>query len=58
MPRAGTLALMPALTFAATAQAALWAGLTPLIGDIEPSCWISIPHRRRRCSRATAIGWA
>lgn len=43
MPRAGTLALMPALTFAATAQAALWAGLTPLIGDIEPSCWISDP---------------
>ena len=43
MPRAGTLALMPALTFAATPQAALWAGLTPLIGDIEPSCWISDP---------------
>ena len=43
MPRAGTLALMPALTFAATAQAALWAGLTPLIGDIELSCWISDP---------------
>lgn len=43
MPRAGTLALMPALTFAATAQAALWAGLTPLIGDIEPSRWISDP---------------
>ncbi|WP_294312632.1 DegT/DnrJ/EryC1/StrS family aminotransferase [uncultured Sphingomonas sp.] len=43
MPRAGTLALMPALTFAATAQAALWAGLTPLIGDIESSRWISDP---------------
>ncbi|AOW22984.1 aminotransferase DegT [Sphingomonas melonis TY] len=43
MPRAGTLALMPALTFAATAQAALWAGLTPLLGDIEPSYWISDP---------------
>ncbi|WP_426256554.1 DegT/DnrJ/EryC1/StrS family aminotransferase [Sphingomonas sp. DC2300-3] len=43
MPRAGTLALMPALTFAATAQAALWAGLTPLLGDIEPSRWIADP---------------
>lgn len=43
MPRAGTLALMPALTFAATAQAALWAGLTPLIGDVEPVRWTSDP---------------
>lgn len=32
-------ALMPALTFAATAQAALWAGLTPLICDIDPDDW-------------------
>ena len=39
--RAGTggLVLMPALTFAATAQAALWAGLTPLICDIAPDAW-------------------
>ena len=43
MPRPGTLALMPALTFAATAQAALWAGLTPLIGDIEPRSWTLDP---------------
>ena len=42
-PRAGTLALMPALTFAATAQAAIWAGLTPLICDIEPDGWTSDP---------------
>jgi dTDP-4-amino-4,6-dideoxygalactose transaminase len=34
------LALMPALTFAATAQAALWAGLTPLVCDIEPDSWV------------------
>ena len=36
---AGRFALMPALTFAATAQAALWAGLTPLICDIDPADW-------------------
>lgn len=42
-PRPGTLALMPALTFAATAQAALWAGLTPLICDIEPDGWTADP---------------
>ncbi len=38
-PKPGTLALMPALTFAATAQAAAWAGLTPLICDIDPDDW-------------------
>ncbi len=38
-PKQGTLALMPALTFAATAQAAAWAGLTPLICDIDPDDW-------------------
>jgi len=42
-PRAGTLALMPALTFAATAQAAIWSGLTPLICDIEPDGWTADP---------------
>lgn len=35
----GAFALMPALTFAATAQAAIWAGLTPLICDIDPQDW-------------------
>ncbi|MBD8619323.1 DegT/DnrJ/EryC1/StrS family aminotransferase [Sphingomonas sp. CFBP 13728] len=38
-PKPGTLALMPAMTFAATAQAAAWAGLTPLICDIDPDDW-------------------
>ncbi len=33
------LALMPAFTFAATAHAALWAGLTPLLGDCDPDDW-------------------
>ncbi|WP_271299593.1 DegT/DnrJ/EryC1/StrS family aminotransferase [Sphingomonas sp. CV7422] len=44
-PRADSLALMPALTFAATAQAALWAGLTPLICDIEPDGWTADPRQ-------------
>lgn len=35
----GGLCIMPALTFAATAQAALWAGLTPLIVDIDANGW-------------------
>ena len=38
-PKPGTLAVMPALTFAATAQAAYWAGLTPLVVDIDPADW-------------------
>lgn len=37
--RPGALALMPALTFAATAQAAIWAGLTPLVCDIDAQDW-------------------
>jgi dTDP-4-amino-4,6-dideoxygalactose transaminase len=32
-------ALMPSFTFAATAQAALWNGLTPLFCDIDPETW-------------------
>jgi dTDP-4-amino-4,6-dideoxygalactose transaminase len=34
-------ALMPSFTFAATAQAALWNGLTPLFCDIDPDSWAS-----------------
>ncbi|HEX4506348.1 MAG TPA: DegT/DnrJ/EryC1/StrS family aminotransferase [Alphaproteobacteria bacterium] len=33
-------ALMPSFTFAATAQAALWNGLTPLFCDIDPETWV------------------
>ncbi|GGG35997.1 aminotransferase DegT [Caldovatus sediminis] len=36
----GRYALMPSFTFAATAQAAIWAGLTPLFCDIEPDTWL------------------
>ncbi|WP_203308700.1 DegT/DnrJ/EryC1/StrS family aminotransferase [Sphingomonas beigongshangi] len=47
-PAPGTLALMPAMTFAATAQAAIWAGLTPLIVDIEPDGWSIDPATEER----------
>lgn len=33
-------ALMPSFTFAATAQAALWCGLTPLLCDVDPKTWL------------------
>jgi dTDP-4-amino-4,6-dideoxygalactose transaminase len=33
-------ALMPSFTFAATAHAALWNGLTPLLCDIDPDTWL------------------
>ena len=39
----GLFALVPALTFAATAQAAVWAGMVPLIHDIDPDTWASDP---------------
>jgi len=40
-PRSGTgaFALMPSFTFAAAAHAAEWAGLTPLLCDIDPGDW-------------------
>lgn len=36
-------ALMPSFTFAATAHAALWCGLTPLLCDIDPDTWLPCP---------------
>lgn len=38
-PLSGKLAMMPAFTFAATGQAAEWAGLTPLLVDSDPDDW-------------------
>lgn len=35
----GRYAVMPSFTFAATPQAALWAGLTPYFVDIDPETW-------------------
>ena len=51
-PPPGTLALMPALTFAATAQAAAWAGLTPLVCDIDPDTWEASPVHEEALLRA------
>jgi dTDP-4-amino-4,6-dideoxygalactose transaminase len=39
-PKGQRYALMPSFTFAATAQAAIWAGLTPLFCDIDPETWL------------------
>jgi dTDP-4-amino-4,6-dideoxygalactose transaminase len=50
-PRPGTLAIMPALTFAATAQAAYWAGLTPLVVDIDPADWSAAEAAEERLLR-------
>ena len=36
----GRYALMPSFTFAATAHAALWCGLTPLLCDIDRETWL------------------
>jgi dTDP-4-amino-4,6-dideoxygalactose transaminase len=56
----GFFALVPALTFAATAQAAVWAGLVPLIHDIDPDNWASDPAieevlLRRHAGRIAAL---
>lgn len=45
--RSPAYALMPAFTFAATAQAALWCGLTPLLCDIDPASWVACPDAER-----------
>lgn len=47
-----TYALMPAFTFAATAQAAIWAGLTPLLCDIDPRTWLACPKSEAELCRA------
>lgn len=39
----GKFVLMPCFTFAATAHAALWCGLTPLLCDIHPMNWAADP---------------
>jgi dTDP-4-amino-4,6-dideoxygalactose transaminase len=56
----GYLALVPAMTFAATAQAAVWAGLTPLIHDVDPETWsadaaIEEDLLRRHAGRVAAL---
>ncbi|WEK43778.1 MAG: DegT/DnrJ/EryC1/StrS family aminotransferase [Candidatus Sphingomonas colombiensis] len=44
----GRYAVMPAMTFAATAQAAWWAGLTPLVCDIDPTDWTACAAAEER----------
>ena len=44
----GGLALMPAFTFAAAAQAAEWCGLTPLLADIDPGDWAMCAQAEER----------
>ena len=48
---AGRMALMPALTFAATAQSAWWAGLVPLICDVAADDWGACPRDEERLLR-------
>lgn len=55
-PKQGTLALMPALTFAATAQAAAWAGLTPLVCDIDPDDWGACALEEERLLQRYGVG--
>jgi len=38
-PAERTAVLMPSFTFVATAQAAVWAGLEPLLLDVDPDHW-------------------
>ncbi|MDP3855267.1 DegT/DnrJ/EryC1/StrS aminotransferase family protein [Phenylobacterium sp.] len=42
--RGGRYCLMPAWTFAATAHAALAAGLTPYLVDVDPTTWAVTPQ--------------
>jgi dTDP-4-amino-4,6-dideoxygalactose transaminase len=41
-------ALMPSYTFAATAHAALWSGLTPIFCDVDPQTWLPCLESERR----------
>ncbi|WP_294189187.1 DegT/DnrJ/EryC1/StrS family aminotransferase [uncultured Sphingomonas sp.] len=44
----GRRALMPGFTFAATAQAAWWAGLVPLVCDVDPDDWSASAREEER----------
>ena len=50
-PARDRLAMVPALTFAATAQAAQWAGLTPLVVDVDAAAWTTCPAAEERLLR-------
>ncbi|HMJ36432.1 MAG TPA: aminotransferase class I/II-fold pyridoxal phosphate-dependent enzyme [Baekduia sp.] len=46
--RRGDEVLMPSFTFAATAGAAVWAGLRPVFVDVDPETWMLDPAALRR----------
>jgi dTDP-4-amino-4,6-dideoxygalactose transaminase len=46
-PQPVRYALMPSFTFAATAHAAIWAGLTPLFCDIDEDSWLPSERSER-----------
>src|SRR5262249_5418845 len=46
-PRPGTLCLLPAWTFIASAQASVMAGLTPYFVDVDPRAWAIDPNSVR-----------
>ena len=43
-----TCVVMPSFTFAAAAHAVLWAGLVPLLVDVDPSRWSADPEAEQR----------
>jgi dTDP-4-amino-4,6-dideoxygalactose transaminase len=45
--RSGNEVLMPSFTFAATAGAAVWAGLRPVFVDVDPDAWMLDPAALR-----------
>jgi dTDP-4-amino-4,6-dideoxygalactose transaminase len=47
-PTGRRYALMPSFTFAATAHAAIWCGLTPLFCEIDPVTWAPCPADEER----------
>jgi dTDP-4-amino-4,6-dideoxygalactose transaminase len=49
--KARRYAIMPSFTFAATAQAALWAGLVPIFCDIDEQTWIASPEAEEEMLR-------
>ena len=53
-PPRRSYALMPSFTFAATGQAAMWCGLTPLLCDMDPSTWLPCAASEERLLREYA----
>jgi dTDP-4-amino-4,6-dideoxygalactose transaminase len=50
-PCPGSFCLMPAWTFAATAHAAVLAGMTPFLVDVDPATWAMEPEAALRTVR-------